>query len=345
MVKNSEGLTETIKKDLLKKSYGLFGIGGAVQICNYTKSSLRGEESCWKETFYGIDSSRCCQCTPCVMNCDNCCVHCWRPIEMNLGIDLKEFDEPEEFLEGIIEKRKKLLSGFGGLESVDRDKFEKSLEPSLITLSLSGEATLYPKLPELISLIRKRNCVSFIVTNGQNPDMIKKLEKEDSLPTQLTLSTNAPNEKLFLKWHNPLRKDAWKRFNQTVDLLKELKGKCRRCIRLTLVSPTEDEKEKLASLTNMSDNNVVEYAEIIRRAEPNFIHVKGYTSIGSARKRMGYSKMPWFNEVKSFSKKLLGELNSNLEKNEKPWRELGSVEKSCIVLIGKDKKEMKIKKI
>ncbi len=345
MVKNSVGLSEKIKNNLLKKSYGLFGIGGAVQICNYTKSSIRGGEGCWKQKFYGIDSSRCCQFSPCVMNCDNKCIHCWRPIEMNLGIHLKKIDEPEELIEGVIKSRKKLLMGFGGRAGIDKEKFQKSFEPGLYTLSLSGEATLYPKLPELIRLIRKRNAVSFIVTNGQNPEMITKLAKEKSLPTQLTLSTNAPNKELFIKWHNPLRKDAWERFNKTINILKNLKGKCRRCIRLTLVAEGKDKNAKLNSLTNMSDKNVSEYANLITKSEPDFIHVKGYTSIGSARDRMGYDKMPWFKDIQTFSKKLLKNINLNLNPNEKPWKILGEVEKSNVVLIGKSKNGMKIRKV
>lgn len=345
MIKSSNGLTEKIKNNLLKKSYGLYGFGGAVQICNYTKSSLRGEEGCWKEKFYGIESSRCCQCTPCVMNCDNHCVHCWRPIEMNLGTNVQNFDEPEDLLEGIIKERKKLLRGFGGRKGTDMKKLKESFEPSLVTLSLSGESTLYPKLPELIKLIRKRNAISFLVTNGQNPEMISRLEKENALPTQLTLSTNAPNKKLFLKWHNPLRKDSWKRFNNTIKIIKKLKGKCRRCIRLTLVVEGKNKNAPLNSLTNMTDKNISEYVKLIRNSEPDFIHVKGYTSIGSARERMGYDKMPWFNQIRNFSKKFLRELNSKLNNNEKPWKILGSIEGSCVVLIGKSKKEMKIKSL
>jgi tRNA wybutosine-synthesizing protein 1 len=345
MVKNSEGLTEEIKNNLRKKSYGLFGVGGAVQVCNYTKSVIRGGEGCWKQKFYGIESSRCCQFSPCVMNCDNRCLHCWRPIEMNLGVEIKNFDEPEKLIEGIIKERKKLLTGFGGRKGINKENLKKSFEPSLFTLSLSGEATLYPKLPELIRLIRKRKAISFLVTNGQNPEMIKRLEKENSLPTQLTLSTNAPNKKLFIRWHNPLRKDSWERFNKTILLIRKLKGKCRRCIRLTLVPEGKDSKAKLNSLTNMTDKNVLEYVKLIKKASPDFVHVKGYTSIGSARERMGYDKMPWFKEVQIFSKKLLKEMNNNLDKDEKSWKVLGKVEKSSVVLIGKSKKGMKIKKV
>lgn len=345
MVKNSGGLTEEIKNSLLKKSYGLYGVGGAVQVCNYTKQSLRGADGCWKQKFYGIDSSRCCQFSPCVMNCDNRCVHCWRPIEMNLGLNIKKFDEPEDLIEGIITERKKLLRGFGGRKGIDKEKLNLSFEPSLFTLSLSGEATLYPKLAELLTLIRKRNAISFLVTNGQNPDVIETLNKKNSLPTQLTLSTNAPNKELFQKWHNPLRKDAWERFNKTLSILKKLKGKCRRCIRLTLVDKGNNSSAKLNDLTNMSRENVSEYIKLIRKADPDFIHVKGYTSIGYARDRMGYDKQPWFSKVQDFSKELLHGLNLGLKKGEKPWKILGEVQPSCIVLIGKSKGSMKIRKI
>jgi tRNA wybutosine-synthesizing protein 1 len=339
----SGGLTEKIKGDLKKKSYGLFGVGSAVQICNYTKSSLRGNGGCWKQKFYGIDSSRCCQFSPCVMNCDNNCLHCWRPIEMNLGMELSSFDEPEKILEGIVKERKKLLTGFGGREGIDKQKLKKSFEPSLYTLSLSGEATLYPKLPELISLIRNRGAISFLVTNGQNPSMLKKLEKENALPTQLILSVNAPNRELFIEWHSPRRIDAWERFNQTVSIL-ELKGKCRRCIRLTLVAEGKNPQARLNHLTNMSEKNIREYACLIKTAEPNFVHVKGYTSIGSARNRLGYDKQPLFHDIELFSKSLLNELNKD-PVSSLSWKILGKEKRSNVIVLGKTKSEMKIKTV
>lgn len=330
-----------IKKELEKKQYGFVGDNAAVQICNWTKSSLRGEGCCWKEKFYGISSVGCCQFSPCVMNCDNSCLHCWRPIEHNKGIKIEEEFDSKELIDRIIEQRKKLMRGFGGNKEVDLKKLERAYTPSLFTLSLSGEATLYPKLPELIREIRSRNAVSFLVTNGQNPEMIKRLEKEKSLPTQIALSTNAPNEKLFKIWHNSCRKDAWERFNETIKVIKKLKGKCRRAIRLTISKEGSDENNKLNNITNMSEENVEEYANLIKKADPDFVHIKGFMSIGYSRPRgMTYDKMPWHEEVKKYAKKIL----EILKKKDPRWKILAEEERSCVVVLGKNKSDMKIKK-
>ena len=95
------------------------------------------------------------------------------------------------------------------------------------------------------------------------------------------------------------------------------------------------EKGKFKDLTNMSDENVLEYADLIRKTEPDFIHVKGFMSVGYSRERMGYDKMPWHHEVKGFVKKLIKSLG-------KGWKVLGEEERSVVVLIGKSKKGLKI---
>ncbi len=331
-------MDDNLKKVLEKMHYSIVGENSGVQVCLWTKKSLQGKGGCWKEKFYGVSSASCCQFSPCVMNCENQCLHCWRPIELNRGIELGEMGDVKKLLDKIIEKRKSLLMGLKGNAEVDKKDFEEALVPKLFTFSLSGEPTLYLKLPEMVKEIRGRGAVSFIVTNGQNPDMIKKLERKEALPTQLTLSTNAPNEKLFKIWHRSLRKDSWERFNKTMEIIKNLKGKCRRVIRLTLVKKgTEDSKYK--NLTNMSDENVSEYVSVIKEAQPDFVHVKGFKSVGYARERFGYDKMPWFSEVQDYANKILKEL----KKFDENWKVLGEDEYPAVVLLGKNKKMMKIK--
>ena len=64
---------------------------------------------------------------------------------------------------------------------------------------------MYPKLPELIRYLKslKQTKSIFLVTNGQEPDMIKKMADEDALPTQLYLSTNAADSESFIKINRP----------------------------------------------------------------------------------------------------------------------------------------------
>jgi tRNA wybutosine-synthesizing protein 1 len=330
-------LPEKVQKVLKKQHYEVVGNHSAVQICKWTKNSLNGKGGCWKEKFYGIESHRCCQLSPAVMWCENHCLHCWRPIEMNLGINLEKYgkiDSPKEIIDNAVKARKKLLAGFGGNKRADKKRLKEAMEPNFFTLSLSGEATLYPRIDELIKEIRKRKAISFLVTNGQNPDVIKKLEKKKALPTQLTLSLNASNKKLFDIWHKSIRKDAWKRINETLRTMKKLKGKTRRVIRLTLVRRGETKN----NISNMEEKHVKEYAKLIKTAEPDFIHVKGFKSLGYSRQRLDYSKQPFHEEVSEFAEKLLKELK------DKGYRKLGEEKRSCVILLGKDKNKMKIRK-
>ena len=337
-------ISKKTKQMLEKMHYGLVGESSAVQICRWTKNSLNGNGVCWKEKFYGIKSHRCCEMTPAVMWCENACLHCWRPIEHSEGFDMKKIkiENPKKLLDEIIEKRKQLMIGFKGDNKISKLKVKEAFEPTLFTFSLSGEPTLYPRLSGLIKEIRKRKAISFLVTNGLNPEAIKKLEKSKSLPTQLTISMNAPNEKLYKLWHNSKKKNAWKKFNETLILMKKLKGKTRRAIRLTLVQKGKSEGI-FKNLTNMSLENVKEYSKLILKANPDFIHVKGFKSVGYSRNRLGYDKQPFHKEVKDFSKLLMNDLNENLNKNEKPWKILGEENRSCVVVLGKDKKDMKIR--
>lgn len=324
------------KKELKKEGYEIIEDNSAVKICLWTKQSLRGTGICWKEKFYGIDCHRCAQITPSLFNCENKCLHCWRNLKYTRFGKVKASKDPKEILDKIIKARKKLLIGFKGQKGISMKKFKEALEPNFFTFSLSGEPTLYPKLPEMIREIKKRNAIAYVVTNGQNPEMIKKMIRKKALPTQMVLSTNSPNEKLFKIWHNSMRKDGWKRFNETLKLMGKLKGKMRRVIRLTLVKEG-DKTEKMRELSNMKKEHVKEYAKLIRIAEPDFIHVKGFKSLGYSRKRLGYSKQPFHEQIQDFAKGLEKELK------DLGYKKLGEDVRSCVVVLGKSKDNMKIR--
>ena len=276
--------------------------------------------------------------TPAVMWCENNCVHCWRPIEYNLGTNLGEYDGPKEILEGIIKKRKELMMGLKGAHGVDPKKFEEALEPKLFTMSLSGEPTIYPRLGDLFEEIRKRGAVSFLVTNGMNPEALRKMAAENKLPTQITVSTNAPNKELFIRWVRSSKQNAWEVFNETLDVIRELKGKVRRVIRLTLAKPGTKEGP-FKDLTNMKNEHVEQYADLIRKAEPEFIHVKGYKALGYSRDRLGYDKQPLHEEVREFAEKLEKELEKD-----NYYIAMEDV-RSCVVLIAKKGVEIQISQI
>ena len=330
-------IPEKLKKILRKQHYELVGKHSAVQICRWTKKSLRDEGVCYKEQFYGIKAHLCCQMTPAVMWCPNKCIHCWRAIELTLGEKLKgKIDSPKEIIDGCIKAQRKLLQGFKKipnapkkqLSKANMKKWEEAQEPMQFAISLSGEPTVYEKIGDLIEELRKRGKTSFLVSNGLYPEKLKEIEKKNQLPTQLYISVNTSNKRMYKKFHRSCKKNAWEKLNETLEFLPELKGKTRTVFRMNLVK----------------DLNMIEpenYAKLIKKSKPMFVEIKGFMSVGFARQRLGYDKMPTHEEMKDFSKKLVKELNSIGEN----YKILGEKIESRVLVLGKDKRELKIKKI
>lgn len=314
---------------LKKQHYIVAGKHSAVQICRWTKNSLTGKGECYKYKFYGIPSWRCCEISPSAVWCDNHCLHCWRAIEATQGNEMgKDLDTPEEIIDACLIGRKKLLTGFGGHKNKNSERYEESKDPSHYAISLIGEPTLYPKIGEMVALLRKRGKTSFIVTNGLHPEVLKKLAKKKQLPTQLYVSLNSSNEKDYVEWQRSMKKDAWKKYNQTLDLLNEFTKKGKRTVlRMTI-----------ARGKNMDDKHIEEFAQIIKKAGVMYVEVKSYMPLGYARARMGYEIMPEIKEIDLFAKKLAKASGYLVLDKHLP---------SKIVLLGKDKdakKRMKITK-
>lgn len=53
--------------------------------------------------------------------------------------------------------------------------------------------------------------------------------------------------------------------------------------------------------------NPEKYAELIEKADPDFIEVKAYMFVGSSRERLTMANMPLFDEVKDFAKRIADE--------------------------------------
>jgi tRNA wybutosine-synthesizing protein 1 len=284
-------LPKKLQELLKKQHYALVGKHSAVQICRYTKQSILDRDICYKQKFYGIRCHRCVQMAPSVMWCQHKCLFCWRPIEHTLGDKMRgKVDNPKQIVDECIKAQQKMLMGFGGNSKCNRVKFRESLQPKHFAISLSGEPTIYPKLPELIKELKKRGISSFVVSNGEIPEMIKKID-----PTQLYISVDAPNEELFNKIDRPCNnKYGWKNLIKTLKLLKS-KKKSRTVLRLTL----------------MKGLNMIEpesYAKLIKLAMPMFVEAKAYMAVGFSRQRFGEPKcveiMPLHSEVKDFAKQI-----------------------------------------
>lgn len=262
----------------------------AVKVCTWTKKAIRGEDFCYKQKFYGIASHRCLQFTPALPFCTHRCLFCWRDTSITFPKWIGEVDEPKVILSEAIEAQRELISGFKGNPNVSKEKFEEALNPNQAAISLAGEPTLYPKLPELIDEVLSRGMTAFLVTNGTNPSMLEKLL--DHEPTQLYVTLAAPNERIYKKVCNPLLKDGWKRLNESLSMLR--KFSCNTVVRLTLVR----------------ELNLVEpesYGRLIRMYEPKFVEVKAFMSVGFARKRLAYNTMPLHAEIKDFAKAIAKE--------------------------------------
>jgi len=315
-----------IKKIMEKQGYRFIGSHAAVKICNWCKQSLRNKGECYKFKFYGVPSWRCCQISPWIA-CENKCLHCWRAIElsMNTLINKNKLCSPEEIIKGCVEKQRELLSGFRGNKKINLKRFVEAREPSQFAISLIGEPTLYPFIGELIELLRRKRKTSFLVTNGLHPEILKKLEKAKQLPTQLYISVNAPNKKEYDKWHKSELKDAWKRFNKSLELFAKLKNKTRTILRFTLVKDM-----------NMKPEFIKDYARLINKAKPLFVELVAFKSVGFARKRLDYETMPSMKDILSFGKMLAKFCKIKI---------LGKHIPSRVCLLGKpkDKKRMKIK--
>jgi len=238
--------------------------------------------------------------TPAINFCDMDCIYCWRE-RNNSSFD--NVDQPKDILDNSLIAQKKLLAGFKGNKKTDMQKFKESHDPIHIAISLSGEITYYPLLSELIKEIKDRNWSSFLVTNGQQPKVLEKIEP----PTQLYISLDAPNKELMHNITNPMHKDAWERLMQSLDVLAGLKGKTRTALRLTVIK-------------GINDIYPEDYAKIFTKANPDFIEIKSYMFVGASRHRLTLHNMPLHHEVKAFAKEIEKYCDYRIEDEHKPSR-------------------------
>ncbi|HEY9387368.1 MAG TPA: 4-demethylwyosine synthase TYW1 [Nitrososphaeraceae archaeon] len=291
-------ISPSIKSKLQKAKYGIYN-HSAVELCHWTKRSFANEGNCYKHKFYGISTHQCMEMTPAAMNCENRCVYCWRPTEFydTLEMPTDQVDEPDVIIDRLIKERNRLICGFYGNDKNDKKKLDESLLPAHYAISLSGEPTMYPKLPQLIKYLKtlKSTKSIFLVTNGQEPQMLQKLLSEDALPTQIYLSTNACNKRMFYSINRPRHRDAWERWWKSLQFLATVDT--RTVLRMTMIRGYNEN-------TKFAD----EFVEMMLEGNPHFIELKSYMHIGMSTQRLQKSNMLEMNEIRNFSRELNNKL-------------------------------------
>ena len=283
-------LPRNIVETLKKQQYYIAGNHSAAKLCTYTIKSLKNEDVCYKETFYGIRAHQCLQSTPSVSWCTHRCQFCWRSESWEMGQEMNNIplDPPEVVAEELIKAQRKLLNGYKGNPKVPKEKWEEAYNPKHVAISLSGEPTLYPYLGELIEIFHKKNMTTFLVTNGTQPEALENL---NPLPTQLYVTIPAPDYETYKKTVRPFNPEkSWNALMKTLELFPSLNT--RKVVRLTLVK-------------NLNMHNPKGYQELFLKTQAHFLEAKGFVSVGSARKLLGYERMPHIEDIRSFAEQII----------------------------------------
>ncbi|CUM62605.1 uncharacterized protein PRCAT00000158001 [Priceomyces carsonii] len=284
-------------KSLTKQGYTIVGSHSGVKICRWTKSALRGRGSCYKFAFYGIRSHLCMETTP-SLACSNKCVFCWRhgtnPVAKSNW--RWELDPPEKVIEGALRGHYQKIKQMRGVPGIQLERFQEAFEVKHCALSLVGEPIFYPHINELVQMLHDRQISSFLVCNAQHPEQLRRLQRV----TQLYVSIDAPTKVDLKKIDRPLNGDFWERLTSCLDILRTVQKHQRTVFRLTLVKGF-----------NMGD--VGGYADMVVRAQPSQIEVKGATFCGSSSGNgnpLTMQNIPFYEECKQFVLNLTHELKS-----------------------------------
>jgi tRNA wybutosine-synthesizing protein 1 len=225
-----------------------------------------------------------------VVKCNERCVFCWRDHQGHAyEMDDVEWDDPAAVADASIELQTKLLSGFGGNDEVPDEVFEEAMEPRHVAISLDGEPSLYPYLPELIEEFHARDITTFLVSNGTRPEMLAECD-----PTQLYVSVDAADRRTFGEVVKAVEDDAWDRLVDTLDVLAA-KEETRTVLRTTCIEGL-----------NMAHPEW--FAAMFQRADPDFVELKAYMHVGHSRGRLDRDSMPEHERVLEFAEEVMAHM-------------------------------------
>lgn len=305
---------------LTKQGYSIVGSHSGVKICRWTKSALRGRGSCYKFSFYGINSHQCMETTP-SLSCSNKCVFCWRHGTNPVGTNWRwVVDPPDLIFNGVRENHYKKIKMMRGVPGVRAERFAEAMRIRHCALSLVGEPIFYPHINEFLEMLHKERISSFLVCNAQHPDQLAALNHV----TQLYVSIDASDKESLRKIDRPLHRDFWERFQRCLEILREKRFKQRTVFRLTLVKGFNIDEEAKG------------YADLVEKALPCFVEVKGVTYCGtstSSSAGLTMANVPFYEEVCSF----VTALNLELERRGLKYGIAAEHAHSCCILMGSER--------
>lgn len=305
---------------LTKQGYAIVGSHSGVKICRWTKSALRGRGSCYKYSFYGINSHQCMETTP-SLSCSNKCVFCWRHGTNPVGTNWRwVVDPPDLIFNGVKENHYKKIKMMRGVPGVRAERFAEGMRIRHCALSLVGEPIFYPHINEFLEMLHGERISSFLVCNAQHPDQLAALKHV----TQLYVSIDASNKDSLRKIDRPLHRDFWERFQRCLDILREKRFRQRTVFRLTLVKGFN------------IDDEVAGYADLVEKALPCFIEVKGVTYCGtstSSSAGLSMANVPFYAEVCEF----VTALERELQRRGLEYGIAAEHAHSCCILLGSDR--------
>lgn len=202
-----------------------------------------------------------------------------------------------------IKEHRRTVSGYK-MYNPDPKLYNEALNPKHVAISLTGEATLYPLLDDLIDEFMKRGLTTFLVTRGVRPEILANLRRE---PTQLYVSIESWDENSYVYFNNPLSRALWRKTLETFEILPSFS--CPTVVRVTLVRSF-----------NMHNEAVKQWSKILEKAQPTFIEVKAYMYIGGSVTRLSRDDMPRHSEVREWAKTLAEHLGYNVVSESIPSR-------------------------
>lgn len=305
---------------LTKQGYAIVGSHSGVKICRWTKSALRGRGSCYKYSFYGIRSHLCMEATP-SLSCSNKCIFCWRHGTNPVGTTWRwKVDDPDMIFNGVKEGHYKKIKMMRGVPGVRAERFAEAMRIRHCALSLVGEPIFYPHINRFLELLHAERISSFMVCNAQHPDQLERLHRV----TQLYVSIDASNRESLRKIDRPLHRDFWERFQRCLDILREKRHFQRTVFRLTLVKGFN------------VDDEVIGYANLVEKALPGLVEIKGVTYCGtstSAGAGLTMQNVPFYEEISAF----VVALNAELQRRGLKYGLAAEHAHSCCVLIASER--------